>query len=1222
MFKIHRKIPTPRTHWRPYLLAALSYLPLVALQRGRINADTKLYLGEDPFGLISRSFFAWDSSQFGGFVPHQAIAYLWPSGPFYWVFDLLGSPQWFTQRMWVGTIFFASAMGIYVLLQRLTFSPHAAFIAAFFFMSSPYVLAYQSRTSSMLLPWAATAWLCYFTSRGLSSRSWLWPSLIALTMFTVGSVNATATLLILPAPFLIAVLQSTQLPSMASFVGFATKTIFLTTGVSLWWIAMLYIQATYGAQLLSYSETLESVAASTHSFEVLRGFGYWLNYMDLDSLPLTTGAYHVFTSTFAMTSGVVLVVLAIGSLALSSHTQRRLGMWLVLSGTILSVSVYPMDDPSPLFSRLANNPTSTLSLAFRSSTRAMPILLLGLAIGIGILCDSRMYSSASNRISNIFSSLRISRTPLRVVGPLCVVALIALANPTRYSSGSFDPTLERTPIPNSWRNFFDDVEATPTTDSRIVQLPGQEFGAYTWGYTVDPALPAVTDTQLLTRDLIPLGSESMMNLLWATDEAFREGRLHPNALQSMARVLSTRTFFFPGDLDNDRYGTPSQQEALQANSLLDATQTVESTPNTHRFITYASTDTSLMRQTSSTMLLLGDGKGIVDTAVAGLLKNETIIYAGHLNNEDLAAEISRSSHVVVTDTHTEKAQHWRSSQDTLGFDENREGDTANLGRDSGDIRMRIFPTTRSDDMTWFEQVGPLRIRASSYGPPFSFRPEHRPFAAIDNNLQTSWTVAHGVTPLAPVIQLLSQDFIDTIRLTQPQHDINRRITDISVSVDEQPWVNYSLSEASLDQGDLVVLPTPGNVITIRIDATTPTRPLRVNEELSGVGFAEITTNTSATQEVGVLPSRGLENLSSNTPLSYVLTRRVAPIARENRSDIEYNYVRSLFVPNTQQMNVNVRFDISDFSPNEIEKLQRELTTRSPLRINGIALNVASISITNDASLIGIINQVPFDSGNHLVESTSDLYPIDQIVISNNTQHSSTEVLAPRITSSELVHKTIELQPCPTGCWFVFGEGHNTGWKATLGGVDIGASVVVDGGAHGWWIEPSTTTQTLTLTFTPQRTLNIALALSALFVLASVIVAVTTRRTLRTKSSVNVSSPQVTPVWNMAAVLVVHLFTMLALFDVRTAMWTTAVIAVALWTHTHKILTWIVAGVFTIAMGTTWWESLTTTLPLDFGWPRSTQASHHTLLACLVILAVLCLVRPNSATHKEQSHPLA
>jgi arabinofuranan 3-O-arabinosyltransferase len=1222
MFKIHQKLSHLGNHWRPYLLAALAYLPLLTLQRGRINADTKLYLGEDPTGLISRSLFAWDSSQFGGFVPHQSIAYLWPSGPFYWFFDVLGSPQWFTQRIWVGTIFLAAALGTYVLLQHLTFSTHAAFIGALFFMSSPYVLAYQSRTSSMLLPWAAVAWLCYFTSRGLSSRSWLWPSLIALTMFTVGSVNATATLLILPAPFLMALLQSTHRPSISSFIRFTTKTAFLTTGVSLWWISMLYIQAKYGAQLLSYSETLESVASTTHSFEVLRGFGYWLNYVGLDSIPLTTGALKIFTSASAMTAGVLLVVLAVGSLTLSSHSQRRLGIWLLLTGTVLSVSVYPIDDASPLFSPLANNPTSTLSLAFRSSTRATPVLLLGLAIGLAILCDGRLFSSTSLRASKIFRKLLTKRIPLRILGPLCVVALIGLANPTRYTSGSFDPTLGRTPIPDTWRDFVSTVENPSLTDSRIVQLPGQEFGAYTWGYTVDPALPAITDTPLLTRDLIPLGNESMMNLLWSTDEAFREGRLHPKALQTLSRLLSTRTFFFPSDLDNNKYGTPPQQDALRSNNLFDATQTVSTSPNTHRFITYGSTSGEIIRQQDSSLLLLGDGKGVVDASVAGLLDNETVIYAGHLSDEDLSTQADRFSHVVITDTNTEKAQHWRSSQDTLGLDENREGDLVNFGTDPGDIRMRIFPTTRTDDVTWFEQIGTLRIRASSYGPPFSYRPEHRPFAAIDNNPTTSWTVAHGARPLAPVIQLLDQETIETIRLTQPQHDINRRITKISVSVDEQPWVKYSLTEQSLTQGETIILPTPGNVITIRIDATTPTRSLRPGEELSGVGFAEIFTNTSPTQEVGVLPRRGLDNISIDTPLSYVLTRRVAPLARDNRSDIEYNFARSFYVPSPQQMNVTIRFDISDFATDDLEALQQELTTRSPLRINGNLINVDSISQTTDGALIGTISQVAFDPGHHLVESTTVVHPIDQIIISNDTQQNSSYLLVPVITSSELVRKTIELQPCPEGCWLVFGEGHNTGWKAKLEGRDLGPSIVVDGGSHGWWIEPSTTTQMLTLTFVPQKTLNIALVLSALFVLACVAIAFISRRTSRNRPSINIASSPISPMRNLVLVFVIHTSMMLALFDVRIALLTTAIVSLALWTHTHRILIWLATGVFTLAMGTSWWESLTTSVPLDFGWPASTEASHNTLLVSLALLATLSLVRPHHATLNKDSQPLA
>ena len=53
----------------------------------------------------------------------------------------------------------------------------------------------------------------------------------------------------------------------------------LCLGVSLWWIAMLPIQGRHGADVLSYSETLEAVSFTSVSTETLRGLGYWLFYI-------------------------------------------------------------------------------------------------------------------------------------------------------------------------------------------------------------------------------------------------------------------------------------------------------------------------------------------------------------------------------------------------------------------------------------------------------------------------------------------------------------------------------------------------------------------------------------------------------------------------------------------------------------------------------------------------------------------------------------------------------------------------------------------------------------------------------------------------------------------------------------------------------------------------------------------------------------------------------
>ena len=60
-------------------------------------------------------------------------------------------------------------------------------------------------------------------------------------------------------------------------------------------------------------------------------------------------------------------------------------MLLVVVGIVLAVGVHPIDDPSLLMSPLAESSRSSVVLALRSSTRALPMAVLGLALGAGAL---------------------------------------------------------------------------------------------------------------------------------------------------------------------------------------------------------------------------------------------------------------------------------------------------------------------------------------------------------------------------------------------------------------------------------------------------------------------------------------------------------------------------------------------------------------------------------------------------------------------------------------------------------------------------------------------------------------------------------------------------------------------------------------------------------------------------------------------------------------------
>ena len=144
-------------------LAAVAYVPLVRTQPGWVGADTKHYLYLDPARLMARAASVWDPSIGLGTVSHQNIGYLWPMGPWYWLFDTVGAPDWFAQRLWLATVLFAAGAGTYALLRMLEVGPLGAATGALAYQLSPYLLTYAARITAILLPWAGLPWLLVFT---------------------------------------------------------------------------------------------------------------------------------------------------------------------------------------------------------------------------------------------------------------------------------------------------------------------------------------------------------------------------------------------------------------------------------------------------------------------------------------------------------------------------------------------------------------------------------------------------------------------------------------------------------------------------------------------------------------------------------------------------------------------------------------------------------------------------------------------------------------------------------------------------------------------------------------------------------------------------------------------------------------------------------------------------------------------------------------------------
>ncbi len=79
-------------------------------------------------------------------------------------------------------------------------------------------------------------------------------------------------------------------------------------------------------------------------------------------------------------------------------------------------------------------------------------------------------------------------------------------------------------------------------------------------------------------------------------------------------------------------------------------------------------------------------------------------------------------------------------------------------------------------------------------------------------------------------------------------------------------------------------------------------------------------------------------------------------------------------------------------------------------------------------------------------------------------------------------------------WLVLGQSLNDGWHARVNGADLGPPTLVDGYANGWRITPATSGPfVITLEWTPQRLVWMALGISALAVIACLVLVVGDRR---------------------------------------------------------------------------------------------------------------------------------
>ena len=172
--------------------------------------------------------------------------------------------------------------------------------------------------------------------------------------------------------------------------------------------------------------------------------------------------------------------------------------------------------------------------------------------------------------------------------------------------------------------------------------------------------------------------------------------------------------------------------------------------------------------------------------------------------------------------------------------------------------------------------------------------------------------------------------------------------------------------------------------------------------------------------------------------------------------------------------------------------------------------------------------LPLAAGNHMLQSTSGSivgFDIDQLALSSAPGGGATPLLpggqlpapatapvgAVQVRSSTATRMSLAIsgiRSTTAPFELVLGQSINAGWKAEVGGHNLGSPVLVDGFANGWRVDPATVSGGIhggallvTLVWAPQRAVNVALVVSAIGILLCLALAFVPFRRLRRRRAV-------------------------------------------------------------------------------------------------------------------------
>ena len=544
---------------------------------------------------------------------------------------------------------------------------------------------------------------------------------------------------------------------------------------SAWWVVPVLVASRYGTNFLPFTEQPGTIWSTSSLSESLRLMGFWTSYVGV-GFGGRLYPYASYGHAMLFHPPVVIASLLVPALALGGFvwTRRwRYGPWflfLTLIGVLVMAAGFP--EGTPLRRGLTYTYNHVHLVQFlRTTYKAGPLAALGLAC-LGGAAFAELWR-------------RLRSVPLRGAAVAGCAALAALAAWPLASGRAPERQLALPDgVPAAWKAVAAELDRRGD-GSRALSLPGQAFSHYRWGGTVDHVLTGLTEHPVATRYIVPFSDLRAAELQWAVDALISQERALPGQLTPLLRLLGVGDVVLGADGARGRSGEVSPAAAadvLAGQGLLagggcddlpgktcpTSSGRLAAGPRATAVRSYGPAltvgrpagrlagparlpqvtdirlpDPGIVQLLPRGPLTIVDGaaQGIVDLAGFDALPTDRpIAYAGDLDTAELRAAARTGANLVVTDSNRRQAfvsARLRGSR----------GHVLQAGENVSEDGVILDPVPQAGtDGETVAVLDGLRSIGAPFSPQVTQFPEHRPFAAIDGDLATSWLSDRALAP--------------------------------------------------------------------------------------------------------------------------------------------------------------------------------------------------------------------------------------------------------------------------------------------------------------------------------------------------------------------------------------------------------------------------------------------------------------------------------------------